>query len=1150
MNRFRILMFVLSTTWLLASGIAFAQSTGTVRGVVKDPSGAVVPGASVVLTNTATQQKTEAVTTTAGTYSFVFLPPGEYSLTVDRPGFNRFVRDKIPVDVAGVVVLDVSLQVGEVSETVTVAGAPPQLQTSTSSLGHVVDNTMMNAVPLSSRNFTQILALSPGVTANVIDAGATGRNSVNISANGGRPWDNNVVLNGMNADNPNSQGFDDAPDKTGVPVPSPDAIEEFKVQTGLYDAEFGKEGGGTVNMVTKSGTNQFHGTAFEFFRNTVLDANSFFQNLSGAPKPVFRQNQYGGTLGGPVIRQRAFFFVSYQGTDQANGISSTSNKTTFLPAVGDRSRQALGTLYGGKTGVFGGVAIAPDGSNINPVALAIVNTKLSNGQYAIPSPCVVTSATTGFCALSAPAIFHEKQLVANGDVTLTNKQRMSLKTLYSRDPTTLPFQGSTTVLGFGESDYHSNTNIAVSHIYTINPTTVNEVRIGYSRNFVYQQPVEPFSATSVGMTPPTQLNGTPSISISGLFNIGTNRNNDQLIRQHQGELDDTLNKVAGRHQLRFGGSFNPARIKYSDLFVQRGEIQIQSFPDFLLGMSGAQNGTPYSNLSQTLGGNGRPAVYPSMNNFALFAQDDFRVNDRLALNLGLRYQFNGQAYTKDGNESNWDYRLYPKDGPPPDGTLSGLVLPGNVLSSVTIPAGVTKLDHNTLIDQQNWLGFSPRVGLAWRPVKALQNLVVRIGYGVFWSTVTGTYAIGVSAQQPFYAAIIAGGATNPNVTLQNPFPNVPPLSAFPIYQPVKLGSNPTVYPYDPLMKQPHTQQYSGNVQMEIKKVLFQVGYVGSQTTNIPGFVAPNQAGLASPDNPIHGVSTNTLGNLLLRVPWIGFGPGIDSIGMFRNTYCVSEQACSAAPYDGRPFWSRFNSVQISVNKRYSNGLSFSGAYTWARSIDILSAGTTGRQQSLGGVTGDFHNPPVGPSNFIRTNVFTGSYLYEIPKWKSATGILGQVINGWSLSGVVIIESGLPFSITDSRGGTIVGIGGSGGGNFAQFAPGKGPNDVPISSPTRTHYFNTDAFSAPLKIGDGTALGNAPRNFMTGPGFRNTDMAILKVFAIREPARLEFRTEFFNLFNHPNFVNPGSNVAAPSSLAVISNTVSAPRIVQLALRIRF
>jgi hypothetical protein len=704
------------------------------------------------------------------------------------------------------------------------------------------------------------------------------------------------------------------------------------------------------------------------------------------------------------------------------------------------------------------------------------------------------------------------------------------------------------VLGFGENDYHANTNMSLTHTYSVTPTMVNEIRVGYAKNLDQQLPVTPITSAQLGMAPAV-LPDMPSILITGGFSIGAGRNENQIIRQTEFEIDDTASKALGRHSFRFGGNYNPVRVLYSDLFVQRGELQIQSVPDFLLGMTGAQNGTPYSNLAQTLVGNGRPAVYPNTNNFAFFAQDDFRVNDRLTLNLGVRYQFNGQAYYSDGKMSNWDYRLYPRGVPPAGGTLAGLVLPGNVPSNIAVPTGVTKLDTDTLIDSQNRLGFSPRVGLAYRPIKSLQNLVVRVGYGLFWSAVAGTYSIGTSAGEPFYASVLAGGASNPNVSLQNPYTTVPPITAFPIYQPIVLGSNPTVYPYDPLMRQPHTQTYSGNIQYEVKKVLLTAGYVGSQTKNIVGFVAPNQAGLATPQNPINGQTTSTLANLLLRVPEVGFAPGIDSIGEFMNTHCTSEQACSASPYTGQAYWSRYNSIQLSATKRYSNGLSFSGAYTWGNAIDNINGSTSGRQQSLGTAVGNYWAPLVGPSNFIRKNVFTASYLYEIPK-APVTGALSEIVNGWSVSGVVIVETGLPFSISDSRGGTIYGVGGSGSSSYAQFAPGMGPGNVPISNQTLSHYFNTTVFVPPPAIGDGTGFGNAPKNFMTGPNFWNTDFALVKAFTLREPLHLEFRAELFNLFNHPNFGNPGANVSSSGSFGVISSTVSSPRIAQFALKLRF
>jgi hypothetical protein len=324
-------------------------------------------------------------------------------------------------------------------------------------------------------------------------------------------------------------------------------------------------------------------------------------------------------------------------------------------------------------------------------------------------------------------------------------------------------------------------------------------------------------------------------------------------------------------------------------------------------------------------------------------------------------------------------------------------------------------------------------------------------------------------------------------------------------------------------------------------VLFQGGYVGSRTRNIVGFVALNQAYLASPERPIHGQTTNTLANRALRVPFIGFTPGNDGIGVFSNVSCLDD--CLNNPYKGRPFWSRYNSLQFSGTKRYSNGMSFSAAYTYANSRDNINGNTTGRQQSLGSVTGDYHDPRVGPSNFIRTHVFSSSYLWRIPTWKSAAPIAGMFLNGWSVSGVVIVESGLPFNITDSRGGTIYGSN-----SFAQFAPGSGPSDVKLDTPALTRYFNTGVFAAPPRLA--TEPGSATFLETSSP-VRISGIPIWRLEDIPDCEPItEFRSEFFNLFNHPNFGSPGSNVANAGSFGVISNTVNAPRIVQLALRLRF
>jgi hypothetical protein len=1120
--------------WLLPATLTMAQSFGTVRGVVRDSSGAVLPGATVAVTSTSTQQRFEAVTNESGSYTVTFLPPGDYNLEVALAGFGPFTRENIRVNIAATVVIDASLRIGAVAETVTVSGGAPQLQLSTSSLGSTVEGKMLTGMPLSSRNFTQVLSLSPGVNSDVADAGAFGRNSVNISSNGARPWDNGVVMNGLAADNPMSQGFDDTNDKTGIPVPAPDAIEEFKVQAGLSDAEFGKQGGAVVNIVTKSGGAEFHGTAYGFFRDDALNANDFFRNRSGAPKPILNQKQYGASVGGPLIPRRSFFFVSYQGTRQENGVSSSSARSTFLPLLGDRSREALGALYGGQSGVFGGVSVAPDGSNIHPVALNILNAKLSDGQYVIPDPQIIVSSRTGFSALSDPARFRENQIVTNLDHNLSSKQRVTGKVFYASFPSTLPFSLSSNVFGFGETDEHSNLNVALSHTYVLNATTVNELRVGFNRSDMNQVPNEPITAADIGMRPAVaEKPGMPRISVSGLFDIGPNTNNDQRVLIQTWEIANTLSKSLGAHQVRIGGSISPTRVTRHEVFVKRGSLTFLSFPDLLLGMSGSQNGTPYSNVSSSFAGNGREVNHPSFDNFALFIQDDFRVNDRLSVNLGLRYQFNGHQYDADGTEANFDKRLIDPDGPPPGGSLLGYTLPSNVPSTVPIPPGVKKLDHKYLADSQFWKGFSPRLGVIWKPLSGRENVVLRGGYGVFFSAVAGTVAEQTFVIQPFYRTIFGGGAAFPDATLQDPF-NLPQLSEFPFWTPYEIGSGVAAYPYDPAIEVPRTQQYTVNMQAEWKQMLFQVGYVGSRTTNLIGFLRVNQALPATPENPVHGETTTTLGNILRRVPILGFPAN----GYFELS----------SSHDGIPFRGHYNSMQFSVNKRYGSGIAFSGAYTWSRSIDDIGASSGGRNQPLGSVIGDFHDPREGVSDYDRTHRFVASYLWELPMIDSAGGAVAALVNGWSVSGVTTVQSGRPFSITDSRGGTVFGSN-----SYGQFAAGKNASDGQLNGDTRdrlNRYFDTSIFVAPPRVGDGTGFGNAGRNIFRGPGQVNFDMALVKLFSMPRGRQLEFRTEAFNIFNTPQFANPGSNAAVPSTFGVISQTVVAPRIFQLALKYRF
>jgi hypothetical protein len=1126
----KVCFTVLLCIGLLAIAVApvESQSNGTLRGIVKDSTGAILPGAGITLTNKSTGIVSATVSTEAGAYSFVFLPPGAYSLTVDMPGFRRLVRDNVSVRVAETVAIDVQLEVGNVTEQLTVTGEAPLVQATTSSLGRAIEQIVVTGMPLSSRNFTQILALSPGASANVPNAGGLGRNSTDISSNGARPLENSVIMNGLVVDNVMSLGFGDTNDKTGIPVPSPDAIQEFKVQGGLYDAEYGRQGGANVNIVTRTGSNDFHGSAFEFFRNDALNANEFFRNRAGQPKSVLKQNQFGGTLGGRIARDETFFFLSYQGTRQRNGVSGNSIRNTFLPVLGDRSPRTLGTLYGGRAGVFGGVPIAADGSNINPIALAVLNARLPNGEYAVPDPQTVTpNNLTGQSAFSFPAKFTEDQVIFNIDHAFQRGDRIALKTMFAKFPQELPFSAAN-VPGFGEVDKKANIVIGISETHAFSPTFFNEFRMGYNRTYAQQKPLQPLKAAAIGLTPAVrEFDTIPSIAVTGLFQIGPQSDNFQEYIIHGQEIADTASLVKGRHSIRFGGSVNPYQVKTTDIYLKTGSISFQTLPDFLLGMSGTQNGTPFSNINSSSIANGIHTRHPRFVNFALFAQDDVRFNSQLTVNAGLRYQFNGQQTDARGQNANFDSRLV-TGVPPPEGTFAGLTIPSN--ANVAVPPGFTKLATRTVVDHNNWLGFSPRLGIAYRPVAGLESFVMRAGYGIYWAALAGTMT-----QQawfgPWYISNQIGGATASEATFQNPFPAVPQIEEFPAFLRYNYNTNNVFFYVDPTVKQPYTQQWSLNFQQGFANFVAEVGYVGSKSTHILGRVFPNRALLASPESPINGQTTNTLQNINLRTPVPGLGP--------RG---LNDQATL--------FDSNYHSLQTSLKKQYSGGSTFLLAYTYSHSIDNADAGS-GRNGALSSFTGDFQNRAANraSSSFDRRHRFVASYVFELPRIAALHGAAGQALNGWAVSGLATLQSGLPFSITDSTAATIFGAT-----SYAQFANGKSASDAQKSGRTQdrlTQYFDTTVFGPPPAIGNGTGFGNAGRNILTGPGQVNFDLALRKAFAIRQESQnVEFRTEFFNVFNHSQFGNPGTAKTSAASFGVISSTVVAPRIIQFALKYQF
>ena len=501
------LLLLLAFILLMQVSPAMGQSaaTGQIIGTVTDPSKAAIPEAAVTVTNAATGLVRTTKTSAEGDYVFPLLPPGNYSVSVAASGFKTQTSTNISVEVASTRTVNIRLQIGEASQTVTIEATAELLQTDSATNGGVVNDRTVPALPLSSRNYTQILGLEPGVSGNVPNAGSLGKNSVDVFVNGGRIMDNSYQMDGQDVGNMETQGTGAILSIGGISIPNPDAIQEFKVQTSLYDASYGRGAGANVNVVTKSGTDRIHGALFEFVRNDIFNANDFFLNLHRVKRPPLKQNQFGGTIGGPIIKRKLFYFGSYQGTRQINGVSSNSVANAILPGLtNDRSAAALGAIFGGLTGANGGT-IAADGSNINPVALNLLNLKVAGGGFLIPTPQRATildpqGGPQGTSAFSIPSKFNEDQYIVNVDFLPTSKHTISEKFFYAKSPEFLAFTSSN-VPGSGTTDLFKNWNANIKDTYVATTSFINEFSFGYHRAFGRVTSENQVTNQSIGLTP-------------------------------------------------------------------------------------------------------------------------------------------------------------------------------------------------------------------------------------------------------------------------------------------------------------------------------------------------------------------------------------------------------------------------------------------------------------------------------------------------------------------------------------------------------------------------------------------------------------------------------------------------------------------------
>jgi hypothetical protein len=1184
--------------------------TGALTGTLKDSSGAVVPNATVTATNIGTSQARTSTTEADGTYKFGLLPPGDYKLRFEASGFNTAEAPRVSIVVTETSVFDQTLQVGAQTQQVEVHAEAEAVQTATSTMGAVVSSETLTTLPLTSRNYTNLLGLAAGANAGVFDAANMGRGTQDIAVNGFSIAQNNYQQDGASIQNPTGKGNGaDQGANSGIGVVNPDAIEEFKIQTSLYDAGYGRNPGGNVNVVTRSGTNQFHGAAFEFFRNTDLNSNDFFRKISppvgGIPedgRQVLNQNQYGGVLGGPVKKDRLFFFVSYQETQQKNGISLDGYSDPTLVGIpqGDRSntaafRAALGAAFcpggsatAGTTGKTsnGGTQVACNGSNINPVAINILELKNPDGSYFIPSSSTGINQNVTF---SIPATYAEHQALGNFDYVVNDKNTLSGRWFYSNTPTNIPMGCAASATTIAQCLPGSpGTQVFVSHYIVGRLTTVlssnvvNEARLSLQRWGTNVQNLVPFTDTQVGITPivPT-INILPTTAVTGLMQWGGSQTFGSEKQVTSWEAADQISWSHGKHTIRAGFEYERDRQNWQFPGLAIGFNTFQTFQDFLLGLPGCApslntaqcaatqassagpvlpgqtNGTSTSNISSTTstsdvvppGGIIHAYRIPAA---SAFVQDDFKMRSNLTLNLGLRWEYDGMNYDKYGNLTNvWPSLINTVPIPgstPATGTLAGYVVPSNFnFAAYPAPPVGGLFQNSQKISTQNSpsiKNFAPRVGFAWKPL-ASDRFVVRGGAGYFYDRVGNTiYNKSSITNIPYGIPIAQSGAANYFSTEAQPW-EAATLGWTPRWVNLAAGTSSNLLSIvtAPIYLSPTTYQWNLNVQYEfLPQWVLELGYVGTRDihqaadSTLDSVLERqiNGAQLASTASPVNGIVTNTVANASLRVPYLGFSPG-------------------GLQEDETIYDSKYNSLQATVRKQMSHGLQLQAAYTYGRAF------TTTSYYFL-----NILNQPLryGLNPAYRPQRFTINYSWDLPLGKH-DGLVGKVADGWNLSGVTVVQDGTPLTIEDTRGGSIYGFGaGSPVFSTAEFAAGMGPADVATPGGVEARlggaiggpgYFNKTAFGTVPVIGNGTGYGNSGYGIILGPGQFNFDATIqktTKVGGIREDSTLVFRTEFFNVFNHPQFNNPAVVDVSKSTFGQITSTSVNPRLIQFALKYVF
>lgn len=1150
---------------------ARAQTTaGSIVGTVTDPSGADVPGAQIKLVNINNSATRITQTNSSGDYTLLQIPPGTYSITVQKSGFRQLTRQPITLQVASTISINLVLQLGAVSQKVVVTGATPLIGTQTASLGEVVGERETTQLPLNGRNAMNLAALAP----SVVPQGGALQNPTGINP---FSWGNYQIGGGMA--NQSAEFLDGAPLNTEYTyalalIPTQDSLQEFKVQTNDLPPQFGRFAGGIINFQTKSGTNNLHGNAWEYIRNKVLNANTYFGNQAGLPRPAFTQNQYGANLGGPVFiphvydgRDKTFFFVDWEGFALRQGETFTETVPTVAERRGDLSDLGV-PIYDplSTCGIPGGPPCAPGvpqynrkefpnaniAGRMNPVAVAWMNAfyPLPNQPGAGLQNNFVHTASVGG---------NNYQTVVHIDQNVSPKQHISARytnwMLHN-----LPINPYGNGICDGQcAEHYTTNNFVIDDSYSFNPTTLLNVNLSYLR-FVYRRdPTDSgFRATDIGwpasLQPQMQFPGPPLMVISGYDIDGSinSQGSDSAIRNATDDdrIAASLTKFLGNHTITIGGAYLRATWNYTQNNLSAGLFSFNnsftsqnpltgvggsSLASFLLGYP--DSGSAINDLPTAA-----EQLYPD-----LYVEDHWRATKRLTLDLGLRWEDNQPFTERHDLQSYFDPKAVS-----PLLAAAGLSQYKGSVELVASPTRKSRYAFNNALNQ-----FSPRLGLSFA---ATPTTVVSAGYGIFWVPTVVSNAIGpqgdpINLFTTNYTASVNGGLT-PSNSLSDPFPDGGIIAApgrNPRYHSDLLGSGvTTAFPANPY---PYAQQWNVRVQQQIGNTMsLKMAYAAAKGTHLPFWsinfnqlpdadLQKGSALLTQVNNPFYGIvnpafalgsPTIPAGQLLLKYPQFS---------------AVSSNTADLAG-------STYNSLQVTFQKRFPHGGIIAGAYTWSKLLsntDTLTAWLEPSTASAYGSVQDNNNlrgEKSLSSNDTPQRVVL-SYVYDLPVGRGQqflpdlAGWRQQVMGNWTLSGTTTLMAGFPLGFTTNENLT----NSFGGGSRPNYTPGCDKKTHGSAVSRLNEWFNTACFTQPAAF----TFGDEPRNDaeLRAPGVADWDSSLSKRFQFtkHEGTYIEFRAEVFNLFNRVQFGYPGETQGS-GNFGVVSSQLNNPRLLQFSLRLGY